>query len=456
MKQGVVLSSGLQNWQILQQRDGKADVRVAGWHFIEGLAGGTPLTITARILHESTGEVVVPWTPCAVNGVNWNVTIPDVPAGGLYRLETMVDYPGSNGLLVTRGDMVHHFGVGDVYVIAGQSNAAGRAKDPVYDPPEIGVHLMRNSGRWDLASHPFNDTTNTVYDGHYETANPAHCPYLAFGRRMRAELGYPIGLIQTALGGSGLWQWNQREEGTLFRNLVRMVKDNVDGIAGVLWYQGEADAFEAKGSDYLERFRDFVADLREALGQPDLPFFTMQLNRCTIPTTRALDLHWGLVREAQRRAAHEIPGVHVLPTLDLPLYDFIHNNAAADLVIGERTARAALAVRHGRAYDWRAPEAERAVRRDDGTVEVRLAGIANWINPFEVPPEQLAFEAEDAKGFARVSAYRVEGVSFVLAFERPLEPGAVLHGAWRMNPPPTVPWDCARLPMLAFHGLPIS
>ena len=77
----------------------------------------------------STGESVVPWTECTVlDSENWTITFPQVPAGGLYRIETYMDYEGWDGLSCTRGDMVHNVGVGDVFVIAGQSNAAGRAK----------------------------------------------------------------------------------------------------------------------------------------------------------------------------------------------------------------------------------------------------------------------------------------------------------------------------------------
>ena len=87
----------------------------------------------------------------------WHVAF-DVPAGGLYRVETYMEYEGWDGLSSTRGDMVHNIGVGDVFVAAGQSNAAGRAKDPIEDGPELGVHLLRPSGRWDLATHPLGET----------------------------------------------------------------------------------------------------------------------------------------------------------------------------------------------------------------------------------------------------------------------------------------------------------
>jgi len=65
-----------------------------------------------------------------------------------------MEYQGWDGLSSTRGDMIHNIGVGDVFVVAGQSNAAGRAKNPVEDAPELGVHLLRDSGVWDLATHP--------------------------------------------------------------------------------------------------------------------------------------------------------------------------------------------------------------------------------------------------------------------------------------------------------------
>ena len=95
------------------------------------------VTVKARIALESSGESVCPWTECRVEpGLRWSVEF-SVPAGGLYRVETYMEYEGWDGLSSTRGDMVHHIGVGDVFVAAGQSNAAGRAKNPVEDPPEL-------------------------------------------------------------------------------------------------------------------------------------------------------------------------------------------------------------------------------------------------------------------------------------------------------------------------------
>ncbi|MEG1887738.1 MAG: sialate O-acetylesterase, partial [Oscillospiraceae bacterium] len=111
----------------------------------------------------------------------WEITL-KIPTGGLYRIETAVNHGGVSWSheWATRGDIVHFVGVGDVYVIAGQSNASGYAKDSTYDPPQIGVHMLKCDGSWGIATHPLNETTNSVFSNHYEGSNTGHSPYIAF------------------------------------------------------------------------------------------------------------------------------------------------------------------------------------------------------------------------------------------------------------------------------------
>ncbi len=57
----------------------------------------------------------------------------DIPAGGLYRIESCLKEEKNTPLeWATRGDCVEHFGVGDLFVIAGQSNAVGYGKKILY------------------------------------------------------------------------------------------------------------------------------------------------------------------------------------------------------------------------------------------------------------------------------------------------------------------------------------
>lgn len=155
---------------------------------------------------------------------------------------------------------------------------------------------------------------------------------------LKRELGYPIGLIQTSVGGSPLSAWNPEENGILFRNMIRTVSMCGGRVKGVLWYQGETDAGgETETAGYLERFAGFVSAVRREMNAPLLPFFTVQLNKflsCTDPDT---DRRFAEIREAQRKAG-KIPGVTVIPSLDLTLSDEIHNNSASNNALGERIA----------------------------------------------------------------------------------------------------------------------
>ncbi len=453
MKQGAVITEGITNWQVLQRTGGFARVRVAGWFHVDGLPARTEMAVQARVVREDSGETVVGWTACAVEGLNFYVWL-KIPAGGLYRLETVLKYAGANGLSVTRGDMAHHFGVGDVYVIAGQSNAAGRSAEPTPDPPEPGVHVLRPGGVWDMASHPLHETTNAVLTPSMENNNPAHSPFLAFGRKMRAALSVPIGLIPLAKGGSGLWQWNPDEEGCLYQNMLHTVRQHCPKVCGVLWYQGCADAFEHKGETYLARFARMVERWRADLGMPDLPFFTAQLNRCTMETDDALDASWGKVREAQRQAARLIPGVFLTPTADLPLFDVVHLNARANVLLGERMADMALGAAHGIDVSWKAPEAVSAQKTGQDAVRLTIEGADEGLTLLH--GGRPAFSAEDDSGPVAASACRAEPGALTLTFPRMLGPGTRLHGVWQMNPakPPVRPGD--GLPLISFYGLKVE
>jgi hypothetical protein len=163
-----------------------------------------------------------------------------------------------------------------------------------------------------------------------------------------------------------------------------------------------------------------------------------------------------MVRQAQVDAMHRLKNVWTLPAEDVSMYDFIHNSAGGNLVLGERAAKCALSNLYGRPRDWRAPEAVKAVRLAPDAVELRFDQILNWVNPFDPPAALLPFEAEDAQGLVSLVSYETRANTLLLTFERPLGEGAVLHGAWRSNPGQVVPWDCMRYPMLAFYSLPVT
>ena len=454
---GAMVERGPEDWQILQQDEsGNGRIELGGrWkHETSG-------QVEVRLVWEDTGVAVaagLDWqtAPTGDDGT-WKAVLEGVPAGGLYRLETRLrTAENPAGEWSPRGDMRHFLGVGDLWVIAGQSNSAGYGRGPYQDAAELGVHLFRNSERWDLAAHPMNESTDTRHAVNRESANPGHSPYLQFGRVLKRTLSHPVGLVQTALGGSPLTRWNPGEPGPadLFDNMVRCVARAGGKVRGILWYQGESDAgTDADAATYARRFGQALAAWREALGDPELPVLTVQLNRVYNPPDPDADRRWSQVRDAQRQVARQTPGIAVVPALDLPLSDHIHTSPAGNMLLGERLAQAALGLVYGRGLSWKAPDLARARRRGNRVVlefenvVSRMDAIDSGANSFRVEDESGEVPMAEV---VHTQDHRLE-----LVLERPLQGAARVHGGYGMAPA-TVPADMERfLPMLGFCGVEI-
>jgi hypothetical protein len=368
-----------------------------------------------------------------------------------------------------RGDMRHHIGVGDVFLIAGQSNATGYAKDLGIDPLELGVHVFRANGKWTLATHPLNDGTDSVFPANMEPANPAHSPYLLFAKRVKKAVGYPIGLVAGAFGGSSLSAWNPVEDGVLYRNVLAMIQmQGMGQIRGVLWHQGCADARPSLCDSYLDRFTSFVNALRKDLNQPELPFFTVQLNRLISGCpTQEEDRAWGIVREAQRQAAHSIPHVYVTPSNDGRLSDFVHNGTAANLAIGERMARQVLQHLHAGKLPCFAPEIRCARKIAGDQIELMFNNVVGTLYLFEgdarygrtpVSSRYSPFSVEDEAGTNPIKeCMPLAKESILVTTSRPLVGRTKIHGAHQANPADYLPTDIeSQLPMLSFYGVNVT
>ena len=346
---GVEITSGLQDWQVVQRHDGKARLTLKGrWQLEKGAvrAGVRSATPVWRLVNEMDQSWIVPWTACdrqtggdrltgeEVKG-DWEADIA-LPQGGPYRLETSLDAvskeTGEHWMF--RGDIRVHIGVGDVFCMAGQSNAAGYARGLAFDPPDVRVHLKRNSGKWDMAAHPMNDATGAADCVNAPMGITGTSPFLSFGRRYADYTGLPVGLIQAAQGGSPMARWDNARNGDLYRNMIEKIKA-AGGVRAILWYQGCADADAENAAIYAESFARMVSGARKEAGW-QIPFFTMQLNRYETQIDAA---SWGKIKEIQRQAALNLEKVWLLPTAGIPQSDEIHSSAAGNVTLGEMLAR---------------------------------------------------------------------------------------------------------------------
>ncbi len=460
MIHGVIINEGPQSWQIIQQSQGYAEVNLSGTYSTLGVVDSCK--VYARIVKEENYETVISWQECKISEISksegtWNITLKNIPCGGLYRLETCLNQNNEPVEWSRRGDMIHHIGVGDIYVIAGQSNSAGYGRDMAYDAPDLGVHLLRNNGKWDLASHPFNESTGTIHEENMEAANPGSSPYLQFGKILKEALGYPIGFLQTALGGSPLSSWNPDENGYLYKTMLDVIKGQGSQIKGVLWYQGESDANKALADSYLERFENMVETLRKDISNPSLPFMTVQLNRCIGVASEDDNISWGKIRETQRQAANKIKNVFVVPATDASLSDGIHNSSPGNIVIGERLAKLALEGIYCKGKNSKAPEIVKARLSEENSVILEFTNVFCRLDLKGANPYELPFVVADNEGEKNITAYEIiENNKIKLILDNDIKGNAYVHGAYQKNLEGVLLVDIGTyLPMLSFYGLEV-
>jgi len=458
MFRNIVHFSAPADYRIFQQSAGFADIDVEGYlapeEAPEQAAAG--YFVMLALVREDDGSYVCLWERAEQRGNTFRHTFRHVPAGGLYTVLSVY----TNGIRCyddgLRGDSIHHLGVGDLYVIAGQSNAAGFARTPAYDPVETGLHLFRTSGKWDLASSPLNDATDSTRPVTTEFGIPGQSPFMSFARTLKRSLHYPIGLIQTALGGSPLCAWSKEKDGQLYHNLVRTVAACGGKVKGIVWYQGCTDGFHIETAEaYYEGFAAMVSDLRADLKDPALPFLTVQLNRIVQPRMEECDRGWATVREAQRRAAM-LPYVYLAPSSDLTMSDGIHNSASANVVLGQRLA--ALALRHfeGLHYLADAPTVETAVLKDR-TLTLCFRDVSLYLVSLNLPVERHPFVIEDEAGVLPLLGYRAEEDRLILQTGRDAVGAVTVSAAPFAFPDPFMPIDRGTgLPILLFDRFPVE
>jgi sialate O-acetylesterase len=107
-------------------------------------------------------------------------------------------------------------------------------------------------------------------------------------------------------------------------------------LRGILWYQGESNT--GKSQDYKELLKALAVNWRTKFQQSELPFIYAQLPGFGDRQFLPVESNWAQLREAQRKAAGEIPNSRMVVALDLGEWNDIHPLRKKPL--GERFADA--------------------------------------------------------------------------------------------------------------------
>ncbi len=222
------------------------------------------------------------------------------------------------------------------FLMLGQSNMAGRGEFSDVEPIVNRNCYMLRMGRWQKMSEPINPDRG-VFSGKFHSGVSLGA---SFADDVSRTLGWRVGLIPCADGGTKLAQWMPGE--ILFDHAVMMagLAARTSKIEGILWHQGGSDCSSAEDVDaYAENFIKMIATLREALGG-DLPLMIGEVPERT-------DERWGMRERAPRlngifkTLASELPNAVLVPAADLALKpDGLHFNSVSLRLLGSRYARA--------------------------------------------------------------------------------------------------------------------
>lgn len=137
---------------------------------------------------------------------------------------------------------VNSVGIGDVYLIAGQSNASGRASNlQVYSHPSLKAGLFGNDYLW----HELFDATDSgVNQADLVSADsPGGSVWPLLATSYMTETNIPVAFVPCAKGATSITAWlpsmNHQDRSTLYGSMVS--RGLLTGCKAVLWWQGESD-----------------------------------------------------------------------------------------------------------------------------------------------------------------------------------------------------------------------
>jgi len=335
--------SGISNGQVLQRLGSRgANVELHG----ERASAGT---VTATISIQR--GPLKGWKARPVGksaGGRFKVELRGIPAGGPYKLELSCRKEAAR---------VATFYVGDVWILAGQSNMEGIGNMEGKPKPHPLVRAFSMRHEWRLAEDPIHVLAESPDRCHHDlkqcsveegekrrkTAVKGVGPGVLFGQEMLKRTGVPQGLICTAHGGTSMSQWDPQrvgvEGGSLYWSMLNSWRLTGQPVAGVLWYQGESDANPNDVPHYTRRMVELVSATRRDLKQRNLPWIIVQISRVYgHPMNYG---PWNEIQEQQRLLPRKIKNLETVPAIDLPMDDGIHIGSDGYVTLAQRLARMA-------------------------------------------------------------------------------------------------------------------
>ncbi|WP_064196890.1 MULTISPECIES: sialate O-acetylesterase [Emticicia] len=263
------------------------------------------------------------------NGI-FNTTI--TLSGGWYNIEARGILNGN----IVASTKLEKVGIGEVFIVAGQSNAQG---DPAYSGAQIGAADDRVStiNYYD----PILNEDNLPFQFSQLGNNTKMAPYnyvpwfwARLGDKLVQKLNVPVLFYGAALGGLSCEVWRRSAEGEDLRNelplfvkvagmpyrgLKAALQQYVTrtGVRGVLWQQGESDD-KSNAEYYYNNLKTIIEKSRSDARKNDLAWVVARSSRNPFV--------WPAVIEGQNLTIQRISNVFTGPSTD----EIVGTNFRAD------------------------------------------------------------------------------------------------------------------------------
>lgn len=235
----------------------------------------------------STGTIIITGETCGVHIIEASFN------GGAFQTIATNPYgrftgsltgqtTGYGALIVRWVDDTNHYaqvqcGIGDIFVVAGQSNGSGRGSNSQsYNSPNgiLVASEFSNAYTWINLADPTDSPTSQVNVVSSDTSPAAAgsiWPLVA--SYILTNNSAPVAFVPCAKGGVSITSWlpgglSHSEPGTLYGSMVARAKDAFPGgVKAVLLWEGETDAGNSMSqATYYDNLTNFTANVMADLG----------------------------------------------------------------------------------------------------------------------------------------------------------------------------------------------
>ncbi len=280
---------------------------------VTGLAPPTTITVEARFVPLALDQgQPTGWIPLSFRGdtkaFQDNVTV----SAGWYRL----DVRAKNGSTVLNLTSVNRVGVGEVFIIAGQSNAVGGFERP---PGAVDDRVSCLDFRQDELDEQLLPLrfSHVSYGSNIGPSQPPHI-WGMLGDALVQRLNVPVLFLGAATAGTSSDQWRQAATGNNvlygkpypYRQLGVVLQHYVarTGMRAVLWHQGEGD-IGSSNNTYFNNLQYVIQKSRQQSEFGGLPWVISRVSYTQGQTNPN-------VIAAQNRLITDVPNVYAGPTTD--------------------------------------------------------------------------------------------------------------------------------------------